>query len=152
MKKMLYLPFLITYICLCFCNEYSFLNTLKSLDLAEYKIFCDAGAKIENYDTSLLSGNTKIYSFYHENMFKNRYEKDAFCEQVVLIKNDVENYVKNNNLLHVKSESIGDIKIEYYYNRKLRKKVNCSGSFYNVVVAQIYEKTIIGYPAIMGSL
>ena len=63
MKKLFYFSFLIIFVCLCFYNNYSFIDTLKSLDLAEYKVFLDSDKECENFDNCILSGNVKIYTF-----------------------------------------------------------------------------------------
>lgn len=152
MKKLFYLPFLLVYFCLIFSNEYCFLDSLKGLDLAEYKAFYGDEYELSNFDNCLLSGNVKIYSLYGDNIGQNKLEKRALCEQVSMQKDDIKNYIKVNSLSFIKREKIDDLTIEYYYCKKLFKKSYCFGSVYNIVIATSDKKAIIGYPCIMGSL
>ncbi len=112
----------------------------------------DSDEVCENFDDCLLSGDVKIYTFLGQNIDKNLPVKNALCEQVVLPQNSLDNYIKNNNFDYIKSEEINEIIIDYYYSKKLPKKVCGFGSFYNIVVAKNRDKIIVGYPTIMGSI
>lgn len=138
--------------CLCMWNDFCFLDTLKSLDLAGYSVFCEGDISLENYDNCMLTGGVKIYSFSSQNIDKKIGQKKVLCEQVFLQKNERKNYIKNNDLKYVKSEDLEGIKIDYYMCKKLPKYTCVNNKKFNIVIAEKSDGVVIGYPAIMGSL
>lgn len=152
MKKLIYLPIVFMIFCLCIWNNFCFLDTLKSLDLAGYSIFCEGDISLKNYDSCVLSGGVKIYSFSGQNISSKIGQKNVLCEQVFLQKNERKNYIKNNHLKLIKSETFDDIKIDYYMCKKLPKYTCINNKKFNIVIAEKSDGVVIGYPAIMGSL
>lgn len=152
MKSTIFLSIFIFVFCLFVNNNFYFDNTLKSFNLGTYSIFFDSEIDSLESDGFIDSNGLKIYSFDNVKKVQKSLVKSALCEQVIMQKNDIDKYIKSNDLKLVKEESFEGINIRYFLCKKLPKKKEINGDIFNIVIAKRHSDAVVGYPAIMGSL
>ncbi len=152
MKSTIFLSIFILVFCLFASNNFYFDDTLKSFNLGTYSIFCDNKINGLESDGFIDSNGLKIYSFDNIKKVQKGLSKNVLCEQVIMQKNDLNKYIKNNDLKFVKEEFFDGINIQYFLCKKLPKRKRINGDIFNIVIAKRSDDIVVGYPAIMGSL
>ena len=152
MKSTVFLSIFIFVFCLFANDNFYFNDTLKSFNLGTYSIFYDSKIDDIESDGFIDSNGLKIYSFKDIKKVRKNWSKNAMCEQVVMQKNDIDKYIKNNDFELVRDEVFEGINIQYFLCKKLPKRKQINGVVFNIVIAKRPDNIIVGYPSIMGSL